>query len=47
MIEFKEKGRGTKWHHRTPRAGINRKMTGLNEHLMVLKDSLRSTLADL
>lgn len=24
MIEFKEKGRGTKWHHRTPRAGINR-----------------------
>lgn len=24
MIEFKERGRGTKWHHRTPRARINR-----------------------
>lgn len=65
MIEFKERGRGTKWHHRTPRARINRlggdrvaskrltgsritgKMTGLNGHLMVLKDSLRPTLADL
>lgn len=52
MIEFKERGRGTKWHHRTPRARIigsrtTGKMTGLNGHLMVLKDSLRSTLADL
>lgn len=59
MIEFKERGRGTKWHHKTPRSRINRytkrltgsrttgKMTGLNGHLMVLKDSLRSTLADL
>lgn len=24
MIEFKERGRGTKWYHRTPRARINR-----------------------
>jgi hypothetical protein len=24
MIEFKERGRGTKWHRRTPRARINR-----------------------
>ena len=24
MIEFKDRGRGTKWHHRTPRARINR-----------------------
>lgn len=24
MIEFKEKGRGGKWHHRTPRSRINR-----------------------
>lgn len=24
MIEFKERGKGAKWHHRTPRARINR-----------------------
>lgn len=24
MIEFKERGRGTKWHHKTPRSRINR-----------------------
>lgn len=65
MIEFKERGRGTKWHHRTPRARINRlggdrvaykeanwfKNNWEDDRakwaLMVLKDSLRSTLADL